>query len=101
MHKVKYIGGSLIILLVFWQIVTWLGGWNEALFPSPLGTVRGLGELLASGVCWLQIFVLVSADLLWVIGLGDFSYLASHLCAVRVILIRLQVFYVYWSERTA
>ena len=35
------------------------------------------------------------------IGLGDFSYLASHLCAVRVILIRLQVFYVYWSERTA
>ena len=50
MHKVKYIGGSLIILLAFWQIVTWLGGWNEALFPSPLGTVRGLGELLASGV---------------------------------------------------
>ena len=50
MHKVKYIGGSLIILLALWQIVTWLGGWNEALFPSPLGTVRGLGELLASGV---------------------------------------------------
>ena len=50
MHKVKYIGGSLIILLAFWQIVTWLGGWNEALFPSPLGTVRGLGELLVSGV---------------------------------------------------
>ena len=50
MHNVKYIGGSLIILLAFWQIVTWLGGWNEALFPSPLGTVRGLGELLASGV---------------------------------------------------
>ena len=50
MHKVKYIGGSLIILLAFWQIVTWLEGWNEALFPSPLGTVRGLGELLASGV---------------------------------------------------
>ena len=50
MHKVKYIGGSLIILLAFWQIVTWLGGWNKALFPSPLGTVRGLGELMASGV---------------------------------------------------
>lgn len=43
-------GGSLIILLAVWQLVTSVGGWNEALFPSPLGTLRGLGELTASGV---------------------------------------------------
>lgn len=50
MQKVRYIGGSLVILLAFWQIVASLGGWNEALFPSPWGTLRGLGELIASGV---------------------------------------------------
>ncbi len=50
MKKAKYIGGSLIILLAVWQLVTSVGGWNEALFPSPLGTLRGLGELTASGV---------------------------------------------------
>lgn len=50
MQKAKYIGGSLIILLAVWQFVAAAGGWNEALFPSPLGTLRGLGELTASGV---------------------------------------------------
>lgn len=50
MQKIKYIGGSLVILLVVWQMIASIGGWNEALFPSPWGTLVGLGELVVSGV---------------------------------------------------
>ena len=50
MEKIKHIGGSLLVLAILWQSLALAGGWNEALFPSPWGTLKGLGELLSEGV---------------------------------------------------
>ena len=38
------------VTILLWQLLCTVGGWNEALFPSPLRTLAGLGELIASGV---------------------------------------------------
>lgn len=50
MQTLRHLLGSSAVTILLWQILCTLGGWNEALFPSPLRTLAGLGELLASGV---------------------------------------------------
>ncbi len=46
----RYIAGALLLVLLAWQALLSLGGFNEALFPSPAATLKGFGELLADGV---------------------------------------------------
>ena len=74
MQKVKYIGGALVILLAAWQAASRLGGWNEALFPSPWSTLQGLGELLASGV--------LAADISASLGRFALGYISAVLLAM-------------------
>ena len=50
MQTLRHLLGSSAVTILLWQILCTLGGWNEALFPSPLRTLAGLGELIASGV---------------------------------------------------
>ena len=50
MQTLRHLLGSSAVTILLWQILCTLGGWNEALFPSPLRTIAGLGELIASGV---------------------------------------------------
>lgn len=46
----RTIAGAFLLVLLFWQALLSLGGFNEPLFPSPLATLKGFGELLADGV---------------------------------------------------
>lgn len=50
MQTLRHLLGSSAVTILLWQLLCTVGGWNEALFPSPLRTLAGLGELLASGV---------------------------------------------------
>lgn len=50
MQTLRHLLGSGAVTILLWQILCTVGGWNEALFPSPLRTLAGLGELIASGV---------------------------------------------------
>lgn len=50
MKTTIHLGGALLLVLISWQAIAWLGGWNEALFPTPYQTVHGFAEILADGV---------------------------------------------------
>ncbi len=50
MQTLRHLLGSAAVTIIIWQILCTVGGWNEALFPSPLRTLAGLGELIVSGV---------------------------------------------------
>ena len=46
----RHLLGALLLVLLAWQTLLSLGGYSEALFPSPLATLQGLYELIADGV---------------------------------------------------
>ena len=46
----RHLLGALLLVLLAWQALLSLGGYSEALFPSPLATLQGLYELLTDGV---------------------------------------------------
>lgn len=46
----RHLLGALLLVLLAWQALLSLGGYSEALFPSPLATLDGLYELLTDGV---------------------------------------------------
>ena len=50
MQTLRHLLGAAAVTFLLWQILCTVGGWNEALFPSPLRTLAGLGELIVSGV---------------------------------------------------
>lgn len=50
MKPAIHLSGALLLVLISWQSIAWLGGWNEALFPTPAQTVHGFAEILADGV---------------------------------------------------
>ena len=50
MQTLCHLLGGTAVTILLWQLLCTVGGWNEALFPSPLRTLAGLGELIASGV---------------------------------------------------
>lgn len=41
--------GWLLVLLLVWQMISWLGPWPEWVFPGPAQVARALGEILANG----------------------------------------------------
>ena len=79
MKNLIHISGAFIIVLVIWQLIVLIGGWNEALFPTPLHTMSGFGELLRDGV--------LSADITASLGRFLIGYLASVFLAMALGLI--------------
>lgn len=47
--RLKHAAGAFVLVLAVWQGAILLGGWNEALFPSPAQTIHGFSDLLADG----------------------------------------------------
>lgn len=50
MKKYTYVPGAILIVWLVWELIALLGGWNEALFPTPRRVLLGFGELIRSGV---------------------------------------------------
>lgn len=50
MKKIINVIGGFVILIVVWQLILKIGNYNEALFPSPMGVVKGFIELVSTGV---------------------------------------------------
>lgn len=46
----RHLLGAFLLVMLFWQALLSAGGYNEALFPSPLATLNGFYELIADGV---------------------------------------------------
>ena len=74
MQTLRHLLGSSAVTILLWQILCTLGGWNEALFPSPLRTLAGLGELIVSGVL---VYDIAASLLRFAVG-----YLSSVLIAL-------------------
>ncbi len=79
MKNVRHLIGAAAVTLLFWQAICAIGGWHEALFPSPASTFLGFVELIKDGV----LFEDVAASLVrFAVG-----YLASVLLALAAGLI--------------
>ena len=46
----RHLLGALLLVLLAWQALLSLGGYSEALFPSPLATERAKRERLAAAL---------------------------------------------------
>ena len=68
----RHLLGALLLVLLAWQALLSLGGYSEALFPSPLATLQGLYELLTDGV------------LLNDIGASLYRFAAGYLSSVLI-----------------
>lgn len=58
------------ILIVIWQVVIWVGGYQEALLPSPLSVGKAIVDLIVDGIIFVHLQV----------SLGRFA--AGYLMAV-------------------
>lgn len=58
------------ILVINWQVVIWLGGYQEALFPSPFSVGKAIMDLIIDGIIFVHLQV----------SLGRFA--AGYLMAV-------------------
>lgn len=50
MKKLFNIIVSFAALISIWQLAVTFGNWNPSLFPSPLATAKGFGELVEAGI---------------------------------------------------
>ena len=55
MKKYTYVPGSFIAAWLIWELIVRLGGFNEALFPTPYKVLLGFGELIGDGVLFKEI----------------------------------------------
>lgn len=55
MKKAINIVGGFTILIVVWQLIFSFGNYSQALFPSPLGVIKGFKELVSDGVLFEDI----------------------------------------------
>lgn len=55
MKQFTHIAGAILIVVVVWQAIFLIGGWNPALFPPPLVVALGFWELLMDGVLFEDI----------------------------------------------
>lgn len=46
MRLIKHIFVAFLVLILFWQIVYWIGGFQDALFPAPCGVGKALIEMI-------------------------------------------------------
>ncbi|HSP21793.1 MAG TPA: ABC transporter permease [Planococcus sp. (in: firmicutes)] len=68
--KLMNFGVGMAILVILWQAVIWLGGYQEALFPSPLSVGKAIIDLIIDGIIFVHLQV----------SLGRFA--AGYLMAV-------------------
>lgn len=68
--KLMNFGIGMAILVIIWQAVIWLGGYQEALFPSPLSVGKAIIDLIIDGIIFVHLQV----------SLGRFA--AGYLMAV-------------------
>lgn len=68
--KLMNFGIGMAILIVIWQVVIWVGGYQEALLPSPLSVGKAIVELIVDGIIFVHLQV----------SLGRFA--AGYLMAV-------------------
>lgn len=73
--SLKYIVVSFAVLIVLWQIVFSVGGFSEALFPSPLSAVKALAEMIKDGSLFVNI------------GTSMYRFAAGYISAVVVAVI--------------
>ena len=50
MKKYTYVPGAFIAVWLIWELVVRIGGFNEALLPTPYKVLLGFGELIGDGV---------------------------------------------------
>lgn len=50
MKKYTYIPSSFVVAWIIWELIVRLGGFNEALFPTPYRVLLGFGEFINDGV---------------------------------------------------
>jgi len=55
MKKYTYVPGSFIAAWLIWELIVRLGGFNEALLPTPYKVLLGFGELIGDGVLFKDI----------------------------------------------
>ena len=55
MKKYTYVPGSFIAAWLIWELIVCLGGFNEALLPTPYKVLVGFGELIGDGVLFKDI----------------------------------------------
>jgi len=55
LKKLGYAIGGFAILLLIWQMISWFGGYNAALFPPPIKVWRAFIELSKSGTLWVDL----------------------------------------------
>jgi len=55
MKKISRIIVGFGVLILIWQLVVLLGGYNNALFPTPVNVINAFQELLAGGTLWIDI----------------------------------------------
>ena len=55
MKKYTYVPGAFIAAWLIWELIVCLGGFNEALLPTPYKVLLGFGELIGDGVLFKDI----------------------------------------------
>lgn len=55
MKKYTYVPGAFIAVWLIWELVVRIGGFNEALLPTPYKVLLGFGELIGDGVLFKDI----------------------------------------------
>lgn len=55
MRKILNVMIAFIVLIVIWQSVIWIGGYEEALLPSPLSVASGIVEMVITGTIFEHI----------------------------------------------
>ena len=55
MKKYTYVPGSFIAAWLIWELIIRLGGFNEALLPTPYKVLLGFGELIGDGVLFKDV----------------------------------------------
>lgn len=57
MRKLANIIVGFVILVTVWQLIIWIGGYNESLFPPPLNVWNALVELFLDGTLFVHLQV--------------------------------------------
>ena len=73
MKKYTYVPGAFIAVWLIWELIVRLGGFNEALLPTPYKVLLGFGELIGDGV----LFKDIADSLVGIRGFGTTSIQSS------------------------
>src|SRR5690625_7148119 len=55
--RILYIVASVILLISIWQIVIFIGGYEEALLPSPITVGKGIITLIVTGTIFEHVSI--------------------------------------------